>query len=237
MTELRMSLINQDMPDGKPVGMSAYHAECVDYSPKPLHYSTGKTKCQATNRKIPFCRSRKNLFAQTEKTALQDASAVTAPAKRFFLKERIENKKEKSLTAHLEKRSYAINALHNSLFILQNAAISKNVRLVFHRVFLGQSADHAAGIARGEAVRRDRAGDDAPRADHAAFADGDLGQDRDVLTDPTAPAAAWADPRAGNCRPDSVYVASFVRPAISPRGKTSRRLRSLTCRNSSFSHK
>ncbi len=119
MTELRMSLINQDMPDGKPVGMSAYHAECVDYSPKPLHYSTGKTKCQATNRKIPFCRSRKNPLCANRKNRFAGHVCRDSARKAVFLERNDRKQKGKkpdgaSRKATLCKQYFAKFVIHPS---------------------------------------------------------------------------------------------------------------------------
>ena len=119
MTELRMSLINQDMPDGKPVGMSAYHAKCVDYSPKPLHYSTGKTKCQATNRKIRFAEVEKTLFAQTEKNRFAGRVCRDSARKAVFLERSDRKQKGKkpdgaSRKATLCKQCFAKFVIHPS---------------------------------------------------------------------------------------------------------------------------
>lgn len=50
--QLRMSLINQDIPGGHPAGMSAYHAQGVNYSLRLSHYSTVKRGCQVFPTKI-----------------------------------------------------------------------------------------------------------------------------------------------------------------------------------------
>ena len=74
------------------------------------------------------------------------------------------------------------------LILFDYLAVPEYFGLVFHRVLLGQRALDSAGVAGGEAHRRDVARDYAARADYAAVADSHARADYDVRAEPAVAA-------------------------------------------------
>ena len=81
---------------------------------------------------------------------------------------------------------YALWAHTHPIFLLNHRAISKELRLMLHRIRVCQCPDYTAGISGGKAMRRNRTGHNAACTDHAALADCHARQNRHIRTDPAA---------------------------------------------------